>query len=227
MAEGTAHSGESIWISFGICKPKEGCHIDDVVAQLVGAAAAFDGCDGSSSVSDLSMTIIKSIRGKWVAVFAERKGKQDANPWINLPEAASFTKGLSSAVRLVDYGWFELNCEESKQNSPAGKKRIGDVVGVRRIYSEGLNQDKLAYSCLAILKSYFTKWEGLHSYTFYNSLDGKCIIGLGLWESVDAVHIAMNNPNGFPWEPLWKSLGVKKLKYEVCQVVYVTEKLKE
>eukprot|EP00253_Pinus_taeda_P000821 PITA_00821 len=224
MAEGTVHSGESVWISFGVCKPKEGCHIDDVVAQLVGAAASIDGRGSSSSLSDLSMTILKSTRGKWAAVFAERKGREDANPWINLPEAASFTKGLSSVVRMVEYGWFELSCEESKQNSPVGKKRIGDVVGVRRIYSRRKNQDKLAYSCLALLKSYFTKMEGLHSYTFYNSLDGTCIIGLGLWESVDAAYIAMNKPNGFPSEPFWKSLGAKKLKYEICQVVYVTDK---
>jgi hypothetical protein len=122
---------------------------------------------------------------------------------------------------MVDSRWFELDCEEVKERLTFGQKRVGDVVSVRRIYSEGKNQEKLAYCCLAVLKAYITTREGLHSYSFYNSLDGKSIIGLGRWESADS---AYNEVHCCTAEAFWKSLGAKKLKYDVCRVVYVSKK---
>lgn len=217
------HSEQCVRVSFAVFKPQEGCHIDDVVAQMVAAAASIEKC--SSSRSGISISILRSISRNWVAAVAEKKDQEDANPWLNLPEAAAFTKGFSSAVGMVDSGWFEMNCEESKARFPAfGQKRVGDVVSVRRIYSGGKNQDKLSYCCLALLKSYFTKTEGLHSYTFYDSMDGTRIIGLGKWESADKAYTALGKPNGCSAEAFWKSLGAKKLKYDVCRVVYVSKK---
>lgn len=112
----------------------------------------------SSSRSDITIYILRSISKNWAVVVAEKRGEEDANPWLNLPEAAAFTKGFSSAVRMVDSGWFDMNCEESKLGLPAFRQNgVGDVVSVRRIYSGGKNPDKLSYCCLALLKAYFTK----------------------------------------------------------------------
>lgn len=86
--------------------------MDDVVAQMVAAAASIEKC--SSSRSDISIYILRTISKNWAAAVAEKRGEEDANPWLNLPEAAAFTKGFSSAVRMVDSGWFDMNCEESK-----------------------------------------------------------------------------------------------------------------
>lgn len=216
------HSEQCVRVSFSIFKPQEGCNVDDVVAQMVAAAASIEKC---SSRSDISIYILRSISKNWAAAVAEKRGQEDGNPWLNLTEAAAFTKGFSSAVRMVDSRWFEMNCEETKLGLPAfGQKRVGDVVGVRRIYSGGKNHDKLSYCCLALLKSYFTKSNGLHSYTFYDSVDGKRIIGLGKWESVDAACSALSKANGCSAEAFWKSLGAKKLKYDVCRVVYASRK---
>lgn len=140
-------------------------------------------------------------------------------------QAAAFTEGFSSSVRMVDSGLFEMNCEMSRARFPAfGQKQVGDVISVQRIYSGGKNQDKLTYCCLALLKSHFTKTQGLHSYTFYDSLDGKLIIGLGKWESVDTAYTAVAKPNAASAEAFWKSLGAQKLKYDVCRVVYVSNR---
>lgn len=216
------HSEQSIRVSFSIFKPQEGCNMDDVVAQMVAAAASIEKC--SSSRSDISIYILRTISKNWAAAVAEKRGEEDANPWLNLPEAAAFTKGFSSAVRMVDSGWFDMNCEESKLGLPAFRqKRVGDVVSVRRIYSGGKNPDKLSYCCLALLKAYFTKTKGLHSYTFYDSMDGKRIIGLAKWESVDAACSVLSKQNGCSAEAFWRSLGAKKLKYDVCRVVYASK----
>jgi len=202
-------------VSFGVYQPREGCLTDDVVAQMVRTAASIE-----KRRTNISITILRCIRGDWAAAVAESKAREDVNQWLNLPEAATFTKGLSSVIQTVDAGWFELACEEGKEGFQFVKKRVGDVVSVRRIYSEGKTQDKLSYCCLAILKAYFTKTQGLHSYRYYTSLDGKSIIGLGSWDSED---LASNKEHRCTAETFLKSLGAKKLRYDVCRVVYATD----
>ena len=87
-----------------------------------------------------------------------------------------------------------MNYEETKLGClPFKKKRVGEVVTVRRIYSGGNNKDTLSYCFLTLLKSYFTKTKGFHSYTFYDSIDGKRIIALEQWESVDATCPALSS----------------------------------
>lgn len=210
-----SQNGAMSRVSFGVYKPRAGCHTDDVVAQMLRTAASIE-----KRSTNINITVLRCIRGDWVAAVAENKATEDANPWLNLPEAATFTKGLSSVIQTVDAGWFELACEERKEGFSFGQKRVGDVVSVRKIYSEGKNQDKLSYCCLAVLKSYFTNTKGLNSYRYYTSLDGKSIIGLANWESED---LAFNKENRCTGETFLKSLGAKKLRYDVCRVVYATD----
>merc|ERR1711915_495329 len=136
---GIVHSqnGAMSRVSFGVYKPRAGCHTDDVVAQMLRTAASIE-----KRSTNINITVLRCIRGDWVAAVAESKATEDANPWLNLPEAATFTKGLSSVIQTVDAGWFELACEERKEGFSFGKKRVGDVVSVRKIYSEGKNKDK-------------------------------------------------------------------------------------
>lgn len=60
-AAGTMHSRQNAKVSFGVYKPQEGSHIDDVVAQMVRAAASIEKC-----MENISITILRSINGKWV-----------------------------------------------------------------------------------------------------------------------------------------------------------------
>jgi len=51
---------------------------------------------------------------------------------------------------MVDSGWFDMNCEESKLGLPAFREKlVGDVVTVRRIYSGGKNPDKFDMETIA------------------------------------------------------------------------------
>ena len=57
-------------VSFGVYKPQEGCHTDDVVAQMVRSASSIEKrC--SNSESHINITILKSIRGNcvWILLF--------------------------------------------------------------------------------------------------------------------------------------------------------------
>lgn len=210
-----------MWISFGIYEPQNGCDIHEAVAHMARVAALLE------KRNNIDVAILKSLEHSWAAVFAVWKGGSSGDgPALNLPEAAAFTKGMQCAVRIVDSGWFRLSSQEISRDVPFAQLSLGDIVSLRRIYMPSWKiQDALSYCCLAILKSYFSWLKGLLSYSFYDSLDGKQIIGLGVWDSVESASVLANNddnPNANPWVAFWKSLGAKKLKYHVCQVVYVT-----
>ena len=91
-----------------------------------------------------------------------------------------------------------------------------------RIHSTRKKQEVLAYSCLAILKAYFKQLKGIRSYAFYTSLDGKLIMGLGIWDNVESASALLKESNGSPAEPYWYGLGAKMIKYEVCRVSFVS-----
>eukprot|EP00253_Pinus_taeda_P011994 PITA_11994 len=208
-------------ISFAIYEPQHGCDIQDAITQMSRVAALLE------KGNNIDVAILKSLEQSWVAVFAVSKGESIANGLgLNLPEAAAFTKGMTSAVKIVDSGWFRLTSREISRGVPFAQLSLGDIVGLRRIYTASSKiQDMISYSCLAILKSYFVRLKGILSSSFYESLDGKQIIGLGVWDSVESASVLVNNddnPNVNPWIVFWKSLGAKKLKYDVCQVAYVT-----
>eukprot|EP00253_Pinus_taeda_P008406 PITA_08406 len=210
-----------MWISFAIYEPQHGCDIQDAVTHMARVAALLE------KGNNIDVAILKNLEQSWVAVFAVSKRESSANGlWLNLPEAAAFTKGMTSAVKIVDSGWFRLTSREISGGVPFARLSLGDIVSLRRIYtSSSKMQDMISYRCLAILKSYFVRLKGILSSAFYVSLDGKQIIGLGVWDSVESASVLVNkddNPNVDPWIVFWKSLGAKKLKYDVCQVAYAT-----
>lgn len=209
------------WISFAIYEPQHGCDINDAVTHMARVAALLE------KGNNIDVAILKSLEQPWAAVFAVWKGESSGDGLgLNLPEAAAFTKGMTSAVKIVDSGWFRLTSRETSIGIPFAQLSLGDIVSLRRIYTASWKiQDMLSYCCLAILKSYFVRLKGILSSSFYESLDGKQVLGLGVWDSIESASFLVNNddnPNVNPWIVFWKSLGAKKLKYHVCQVVYVT-----
>lgn len=210
-----------MWISFAIYEPQNGCDIHDAVAHMAKVAAVLE------NSSNIDVAIIKSFEQSWAAVFAVWKGGSSGDGLaLNLPEAAAFTKGMDSAVKIVDSGWFRLSSRELSRGVPSAQLSLGDIVSIRRIYTSSWKiQDALTYCCLAILKSYFARLKGILSSSFYESLDGRQIIGLGVWDSIESASVLVNSddgPNANPWVAFWKSLGAKKLRSHICQVVYVT-----
>eukprot|EP01018_Ginkgo_biloba_P014904 Gb_38587 [translate_table: standard] len=214
----SVHSRQSVTrISFDIYMPQDGCHIDDAIAHISTVSSTLEKSSG------IKVAILKNLDLSWAAVFSVWRGGANVDEsTIHLLEAAAFTKGMRCVVRIVDSGWFELTSQEKRQGVPLAELCLGDIVSVRRIYSSWKKQDVLSYCCLALLKAYFCKLRGIVSASFYSSLDGKRIIGLGVWESVESANAVRDHPNPTPAETFWKALGAKDLKFDVCQVVYVT-----
>ncbi|GLJ06884.1 hypothetical protein SUGI_0051220 [Cryptomeria japonica] len=195
---------ESVKISFGVYKPTDGHDIDDAVAHLRSLISLAE------RAADLKAIILKSVNGSWVAVFCV--------------SSVSQTRTVDDEViRVVDWGSFQKITEEQKANFNKGKLSVGDIVSVRRIYTDLNNQELIAYSCLAVLKSFFAQIEGLNSSAFYKSKDGKLIMGLGIWDSAEFASALLDSPNGSPGEAYWKDLGATNLKFEICQVVYISK----
>ncbi|XP_057866991.1 uncharacterized protein LOC131074387 [Cryptomeria japonica] len=211
-------NSQNVKISFGMFRPGDGCDINDAVTHMTKVAAAIE------KSSNINVAILKCLDDSWAAVFIVWKGgSQNAeNSALNLPEAAVFTKGLKSAVRTIDSGWFQRSSQQTSQGIPFAQLSSGDIVSIRRLYCSSNRQDDLSYSCLAILRSYFNRLKGILSYSFYDSLDGKQVIGLGVWDGIESASAMVKYPHTNPALPYWKEIGAKKLKYHVCQVVYVT-----
>ena len=213
---------ETIRVSFAIYKPLKGYDIDDAVARITKSIASLELLARGAKTA-----ILKGASGLWAAVFILWKGALNEDDSAqNHPGAAEFARELASGVvKMVDSGCFQLSSQEHKHMSFA-QLRIGDIVSLRRIYSSSKKQDVLAYCCLALLKAYFKQINGILSYTFYKSMDGRRIFGLGIWDSVESASALLPTSKGSPAEAYWKGLGAKMLKYEVAQVVYVTEETK-
>lgn len=129
----------------------------------------------------------------------------------------------SSLVRVVEWGSFQQIVEEHRDHY--GHLSVGDIVGVRRIYTDLNTQEVIAYSCVAVLKAYFGQMEGLVSAAFHKSKDGKLVLGLYIWDGVHNASAPLDSQRGCPGEAYWKDLGADNLKYEVCQVVYISKQM--
>ncbi|KAH9314416.1 hypothetical protein KI387_023043 [Taxus chinensis] len=209
----------NVRVSFSIFKPEEGCDINDAVAHMTQVATVIDKSSG------INVAILKCLDHSWAAVFMVWKGEGSQNAdnlALNLPQAAAFTKGLKCAVRIVDSGWFQPSSQQTRQGVPFAQLSLGDIVSIRRIHCSWKIQDVLSYSCLAILRSYFDRIKGIISCSFYDSLDGQQIIGVGVWDSIELASVLVKYPHTSPALPYWKAVGAKELQYHVCQVVYAT-----
>lgn len=133
----------------------------------------------------------------------------------------AYGKAVSSIAQTVDVSWYEISCWDCKDSIPYPKLSLGDIVHLRGIVGGDDDHYLLPYSCLAVLKAYFDKAEGLLSCTFYKSLAEMKMIGLGIWQSIDAAYEFFGSPDGAPGERYWRSLGAKA-RFGIYQVVFVT-----
>ncbi|XP_057866992.2 uncharacterized protein LOC131074389 [Cryptomeria japonica] len=217
-----AHSqkqSQSMSVSFGIFKPNDGCDIDDILVHMTAVAASLE------KSRNINVAILRCLDCSWAAVFAVvKEGSQSADRSdLNLPEAAEFIEGLNCEVKIVNSGFFRLNSQQTSKGKLFAQLSLGDVVSLRRIRFSSKRQDMVSYSCVAILKAYFNRLKGVYSYSFYDSLDGKRIIGLAVWDSIQSALAMLKYPDNNPALPFWKGAGAKQLKYHVCQVVYATD----
>jgi len=206
---------ESSRVALAIYKPITGYNIHDALRHMSTALIPALHKAGSTKAA-----ILKSVNGSWVAIFSVWKAALSEKDDSRIADQLG-KDWASSVVRVVEWRWFHLSCDEHRDVSFA-QLRFGDIVNLRRIQSSRKKQEVLAYSCLAIMKSYFKQTKGLRSYTFYTSVDGKRIMGLGIWDSIQSASALLGESNGSPAEPYWYGLGAKSVKYEVCQVVFVS-----
>lgn len=96
-----------MWVSFAIYEPHDGCDIHDAVTHIARMPAVLE------KRSSIDVAIIKSLEHPLVAVFTVWKGGSIGDGLEpNLREADAFTKGMDSAVKIVDSGWFRLSSRE-------------------------------------------------------------------------------------------------------------------
>eukprot|EP01018_Ginkgo_biloba_P029871 Gb_06987 [translate_table: standard] len=203
-------------MSFAIYKPLKGYDIDDAVLHITKATASLE--------RTVRTAIVKSVNGSWgrfsfhvavISVWKDASINVETDSITNLHglSAELACKDSTPIVRIVDSGWFQLSSQKHKDIA-FSQLKVGNIVNVRRIYSSRRKQDMLAYSCLAIMKAYFKDMKGICSYSFYKSIDGKRIIGLGIWDSIESASALLEKSTGSPGEAYWKGLGAKMLKYE-------------
>lgn len=160
----------------------------------------------SSLMAPLSSTPSSTTSGSLLCWDSPEKKPSPLASSLSLPSL-----GLDGDEKLSPSTWQCL----SPASSPTSRSRpsllhvcVGDVVHLRRIISsKSCLKDVLSYSCLAILKAYFPHTEGLHTYSFYRSLDGSRMAAMGVWQSLDTATNFLHAPDGAREERFWSSLG--------------------
>lgn len=206
MAFSLNPSDKSAGITFGIYKPASGYDIDDAVRHIRAAIASAE------QAGSVRAAILSSLNGSWVAVFCDWRG--------DTPRLHDLSEEATAVLRKVDCGSFQLILSEAREASSACLS-VGGIVSVRRIYTDIKTQEVLAYSCVAVSRAYSPQLKGLLSSNFYKSEDGMFIVGLATWDNADSASALLESRGGSPADAYWRDLA-KKLKYEVCRVVYIT-----
>lgn len=207
MALGLNPSEKSAGITFGIYKPASGYDIDDALRHIRAAIASAE------QAGSVRATILSSLNGSWVAVFCDWRGAA--------PSLHDLSQEATAVLRKVDCGSFHLILSEPREVASSARLSVGGIVSVRRIYTDIKTQEVLAYSCVAVSRAYSAQIKGLLSSNFYKSEDGMLIIGLDTWDNADSASALLDSCGGSPGDAYWRDLA-KKLKYEVCRVVYIT-----
>jgi len=203
-------------VAVALYKPNIGYDIHDALRHMSTSLIPAIHKAGSTKAAVLNSV----LSGSWAAIFSVWETALPEKEYCRIADELG-KHWVSSVVTVVKWRWFHLSCQEHRDVSFA-EVRFGDIVSLRRIGSSTNKKELLAYSCLAILKAYFKHMKGLRSYTFYTSVEGKRIIGLGIWDNIEAASVVLKQSNGSPGEPYWSGLGAKTLKYEVCKVVLVS-----
>ena len=75
------------------------------------------------------------------------------------PSVYDLIDEATGVIRMVGCWCFQLMTSECRESS-FGQLSVGDIVGVRRIYTDMKTHEVLAYSCPAMLKAYFAQIKG-------------------------------------------------------------------
>lgn len=199
-----------------VYRPLPGFSIDDLLLHLHNVLKSLE------KAGTFEFALLRGLtHGSWVVVYAVQEAtSKDECSSVTGSQMEALQQQISQVANTIDCSRYSLCCGEHKEQDSIAELSKGDAVHFRWIQTNPQRQGTLTYSCFAILKAFLHKVEGLRSCTFYTSLDGTKIAGLGVWENAQAAY-GFISPPGSPAEPYWKSLGAK-LRCGICEVVYVT-----
>lgn len=206
-------------ICISVYRPKPSFSMDDLLVHLHQILKSLE------KSGSFKFAVLRGLtNGSWTVVYAVRGGRSIVDAGAGADEFSEIEflqQHIAPVADTIDCSRYELSCGESNERGSIAQLCKGEAVHFRWILADPDHQEMLEYSCLAVLKAYLGKVEGLRSCTFYRSIDGRKIAGLGAWENAQAAYTFISSPQGSPAEPFWKSLGAK-LRYGICEVVYVT-----
>lgn len=123
---------------------------------------------------------------------------------------------------LLDYGFFESYAGESKDGRPLAKFVTGDIVSMAAMTPISGDTTDLSYACLALLKSYYLKNDGIAAGACSRCLDKPMVACMQVWKSLDACYAwFINSDYRKNVRPYISNLS-HDAQYDVFKVMYVS-----
>ncbi|MQM06854.1 hypothetical protein Taro_039690 [Colocasia esculenta] len=209
-------SNKDLQLSFFIFR-----HVDVSADDLLDALKLFSfftedlGCIYSS--------IFKTIHGNMIVWYGAWIRRPDLQRRMLSDHLISALANVSHLAVLLDYGFFESYVGESKDGRPFAKFLSGDTISMSAMTpnsSEAMAD--LSYACIALLKSYYLKNDGITAGVCFSCLDKPMLASMQVWKSLDSCYAWLINSNYRKNIRPYISPLSSDAQYEVFKVMYVS-----
>ncbi|KAK7303063.1 hypothetical protein RJT34_13962 [Clitoria ternatea] len=215
MACSMPFNNKNLDISFFVFKPTV-VIIDDLVHELKHFSLSTEnlGCVQSS--------IFRSIHGNmiiWYGAWQKQSSKEKEQLTSTLK---SMLTKISSMAVLVEQSFLEANGGESRDGSSTARFSTGDIICLNSASTTTNDLNDLCYAVLAILRSRFTKMEGITAGLCLKGQSRPIVVCIHVWKSLHFCYSWILNSDHRNWmRPYLERFSID-MKYDVFRVVYVS-----
>ncbi|KAK1277176.1 hypothetical protein QJS04_geneDACA022147 [Acorus gramineus] len=168
--------------------------------------------------------VMKSIHGSMIVwVGAWLKSSQEKKRLLS-STLVSTLSNISNLAILLDHGFLGAYAGQNKDGRPSStaKFSIGDAVSVYNILPKKDNDELLSYACMAILRSFLPRMEGVASGLCFNRKDKAMVTCLHVWRSLfDCYSWLLTSDPETKTLPYLSEVS-EDVEYDVFRVVYVS-----
>lgn len=134
---------------------------------------------------------------------------------------------------ILEHSFFDPYGGEAREGSSAAKFSTGDIISINaaepvpnKPYTSQATTDDLAYACMAIFRSQFSKTEGVKAGACLMSKSGPRVACLYIWKSLHCCYSCiLSSDYRRLMTPYCNQLSVE-VKYDVFRVVFVSSEIR-
>ncbi|XP_027339194.1 uncharacterized protein LOC113852968 isoform X2 [Abrus precatorius] len=215
MACSLPFNNKNLDVSFFVFKPTI-VIIDDLIHGLKQFSLSTE------SLGCVQSSIFRSIHGNmiiWYGAWQKRPNKEKVQLTLTLK---SMLTNISSMAILIEHSFLEAYGGESRDGSSTAKFSTGDIISLNSAVTTTNDLNDLCYAVLAILRSRFSKMEGITAGLCLKGQSRPIVVSIHVWKSLHFCYSWILNFDQRKWMMPYLERFSIDMKYDIFRVVYVS-----